>query len=918
MPEQTIYFQWQNDILRKTIYPLREMKLRDFLVYYREIELWVEYKDRDIKGEINAYHAQKKIAVEKAARSYFDLKNYFMSEDVRADYLKKIGSVDEDVLNSIHAFHKNFHTYLPKLTDPRRETYFVSQQVIFWQQFRKDYLKKITSKQRRVTVMKSQVPPHPNVAKEELELAKMQNPAFLMIDEELNRLYAFVSTLSKIEKRKQDIAKSVQDAEKTVRDANAKLNLVKPQIEKQDALQKKISVELARLKSPPQLASVETYFSSADVPPQLRGKFSQASQTLVDTINKFHKDLKDQLGYSKSDSTRLNVIKTTLYNLEQYQKALQKEILKHETDLHNMGPTWKFKEEREALLGNLRDVSLKAVEDELQKLTDFQAAFEYSTKSKEEMTKLTQAREQELASVNGTLSRLKEEAQALQSQIDLCDDILIVTEEKRLVEYIPDPSKPVTPRDIVREKIDAYKTSLADLDHYQLLELTVKEFKAKPERYPRWLQYMVIHFSGMRYASAHGSWADPKDLLANLRTSEIEKDMKSVDEDVVEALCREKLECYEPSTTMFATPVQQKPKLAQTTDPEWKDRIAGHMKRVRRALEMDSPYHQRNALVDLSIDEGSYEIDTMKSAEVYEALMSYKDDLPEWMWKEIVKVTNLRLTEVKNADWEKLSQGQTGGGFSEQDAAFRKMMSDWKNKFMTSWREEHDRSDKLVVSRAVCNEVAEHIQHLRGHTPPGGLTPKPTWYQGNEKTNPNAYFVKPEGEQDYKTGASILWLRFVRKEPNEWQMAHPIATKKGGFGLLPGGFTVKRAPSRSTESTPWVYDMSDPIKRVRTILTAEKARIREEEWLRWIHEATVVEMADTAEGKIVLTFETALPSDDPRLSSIGVFKHNLSSLLADGEEDTYNRSFIGFIPEGKVPEENLKDMLDWDKILYRS
>jgi hypothetical protein len=77
-------------------------------------------------------------------------------------------------------------------------------------------------------------------------------------------------------------------------------------------------------------------------------------------------------------------------------------------------------------------------------------------------------------------------------------------------------------------------------------------------------------------------------------------------------------------------------------------------------------------------------------------------------------------------------------------------------------------------------------------------------------------------------------------------------------------------------------------------------------------------MADTADGKIVLTFETALPSDDPRLSSIGVFKHNLSSLLMDGEEDTYNRPFVGFIPEGKVPEENLKDMLDWDKILYRS
>ncbi|MBK9925787.1 MAG: hypothetical protein IPP66_10900 [Anaerolineales bacterium] len=916
MPEQTIYFQWQNDVLRKTIYPLREMKLRDFLVYYKEIELWAEYKNKDIKGEINAYHAQKKLAVEKAAKAYFEYRNYFMSGDVRADYMKKFGAVDEEILNAIHAFHRNFSTYLPKFTDPRRETYFVSQQVLFWQQYRKEYLKKLANKQRRVDIMKSQTPPHPNAPKEEQELIRMQKPAFQMVDEELNRLYVFVSTSGRIEKRKQDIEKSIQNAEKIVKEATAKLDLLKPQIEKQNSLQKKASDELARLKSPPQLASVESYFSTADVSSQLRNQFAQASQSLVDAINKFHKDLKDQFSYSKSESSRLNVIRNTLYSLNQYQATLQKEIIKHDTDLRNMGPTWKYKAEREALRDNLRNVSLKAVEEELKKLTDFQAAFEYSSKSKDEMTKLVQAKELELASANGSLSKLRDEAKALQSQIDSYDDILIVTEEKRLMEYVPDASKPVTVKDIVQVKLDDYKLSLGDLDHYQLLELVVKEFKAKLGRYPRWLQYMVVHFSGMRYASAHGSWADPKDLLANLHTAEIEKEMKSLSEDAVEALCREKVESYEPSSGVPASPVQQKPKLAQATDPEWKERIAGHLKRIKRALEIDSPSHQRNSLINLRIDEGSYEVDAMKSDEIYEALMDYKDDLPDWMWKEIVKLTDLRLTEVKDKDWEKSTQGQTGG-FSKQDAEFRQMMGDWKNKFMTGWREEHDRSDRLVVSRAVCNEVAEHIQHLRGHTPPGGLTPKPTWYQSNEKKDPNSYLVKPESETDFKTGASILWLRFVRKEPNEWQMAHPITTKKGGFGLLPPGFIAKRATSGPNETTPWAYNMSDPITRVRTFLTAEKARIREQEWLRWIHEATVVEMADTADGKIVLTFETALPSDDPRLSSIGVFKHRLSDLLLDGEEDVYNRSFIGYIPEGKVPEDNLKDMLDWDKVLLK-
>jgi hypothetical protein len=40
------------------IYPMRLQKLRDFLVYYREVDLWAEYKTRDIaslKDEVQTY-----------------------------------------------------------------------------------------------------------------------------------------------------------------------------------------------------------------------------------------------------------------------------------------------------------------------------------------------------------------------------------------------------------------------------------------------------------------------------------------------------------------------------------------------------------------------------------------------------------------------------------------------------------------------------------------------------------------------------------------------------------------------------------------------------------------------------------------------------------------------------------------------
>ena len=104
------------------------------------------------------------------------------------------------------------------------------------------------------------------------------------------------------------------------------------------------------------------------------------------------------------------------------------------------------------------------------------------------------------------------------------------------------------------------------------------------------------------------------------------------------------------------------------------------------------------------------------------------------------------------------------------------------------------------MTRSVCNEVAEQIQHLRGWAPPGGLTPKAPWYKKaeTEKTVPGTppYYKKPAARrQDYTPGASILWLRFVEKEPNAWQAAHPISSKAGD-GLLNPAFLTKKAALR--------------------------------------------------------------------------------------------------------------------------
>ena len=213
--------------------------------------------------------------------------------------------------------------------------------------------------------------------------------------------------------------------------------------------------------------------------------------------------------------------------------------------------------------------------------------------------------------------------------------------------FTSSPSQPITVKDIVRGKIEEYKAALASKDHLQLLEEVVQLFIKQPERYPIWLQYMVIHFSGMRYATAHGSWADPKDLLISLRTSDLDKDFKKMDDDAIEALAQARVTMYE-STNASSSDM---PELAKTQDQKWKDKIAYHLK----GLKSPSAYYRRKALFDLRMDEENYEVENMTPQQALEALEAIKDTLPEWMWKEIVELTDLRVNEVKDPNWEKLT-----------------------------------------------------------------------------------------------------------------------------------------------------------------------------------------------------------------------------------------------------------------------
>jgi len=481
-----------------------------------------------------------------------------------------------------------------------------------------------------------------------------------------------------------------------------------------------------------------------------------------------------------------------------------------------------------------------------------------------------------------------------------------MTEAEFLAKYPAE--QPVTIRDIAYWKVEQYTKSIAKKNQYALLDLINQRFQKEPERFPAWLQYMVVHFSGMRYSSAHYSWADPKDLLVRLRAPKIEAEINRLDDAAVEKMCAEKIAAYE------STGAGAKPKLARAQEKEWRDKIGWYLPN----LKVNDPKTRRQGLTDLRKTEDAYEIRSKSTQVVLETLRSMKATFPSWAWKEIVRFTPLRVTEVSDLDWEKLTPQEVEERNAQQSNDLRTVMGAWENYDPSAWREEHGRTLELIVTRLVCNEAAEHCQHVRGQLPPGGLAARPQWYLDNEAEGkyPGAYFVKPTSEKDYTQGASILWLRFVnfsRMTPSEWRIAKRIETKQK-VGLLPAEFNAKKAKRAKDRDHIWLYKFGEVITRSRTTLTPDRKKVVETEWLRWIHEATVAEVAETADGMMVLTFETSLPGGDNATSAVGMHKTPLSWHLSDGTEEQYNRSFVGYIPEGQVPVEHLKTMLDWNKI----
>ena len=971
-----IYFQWQNEFLRKTIYPLREMKLRHFLLYYKEIDLWREYKGKkvtELQKEVHALVAAQNQTVADMHEAEQKERDYFCNRAILTIPDEQENS-DVAALNKwLTALHGGFRIYFPKYREryerdqdekalDRNEGVYLIMRVADGEQYRKDLKQKIIRKRSLLAGVHKD-----RYAEKEREIQILETDVLPRLEEELSHLKKFASAKSRLVKRKEEFDKRQQDNAKKLKKFSDRLTQLEKEIASLEAKKTATTREIGYLTAVQNLDQVLQDWTSVNVYDEIRQAFTQRElpvqssilEIVIETVrtvmetaaNGLDQDLalklQQWIEQDKNHPEQISAwIKDQVIHLKRVPQELDKQIeaLESETQAMSVGSPRRMNHflARNILMGPaLKSILFRQIE----RLDDLLTIISYSRQSSERLKAKLSQEQAKLESIDKDLQRKKDEQQQLTDELASVKAALRVRRDKFLSGFVPQHGELSVTKDIVPFKAQQEYARLERLSHDELLREIYERFRQEPERYPLWLQYMVVHFSGMRYASAHGSWADPRDMLLSLTTLEIQdefrkpwnpgKNDEGKSDAEIETDCEVMVAVYDPlvkgtkgSRSGAVLPALARAASSGPADPDKPNPLRQRINDYVRLLMSDSPDTRRKALLDLLLDEANYEIQEMKQEEVLERLREFKDKIPPEMWNEIVKMTDLRLTEVNSEDWEALKPQEQEQRLTVKYATmskYREILNKWKEKNLTGWRQEHERSNQLVVTRAVCNEVAEHIQHLRGHKAAAGLAEKPFWYKGAEnkfyEANPRPaeqppYLVRAVSRNDFEIGASILWLRFVHDVPNPWRIARSIQTGRGE------GLISKEYLGRKLDSGGWVYNQGEPISRTRHKITTGKkgAKLggKETQYLRWMHEATVAAVEETAEGTVVLTFETALPYEDPSMATVGMFKRYLHNLTSDLGEDGYNPAFVGFVPERALPPnewEGLEAMLDWNHIL---
>ena len=299
--DEPIYFQWQNPFLLQTIYPMRNRKLADFLIYCYEIDLWKEWEGRNIsEQEKQAYRAERDVAVMTAYKVYKNEYDYFQKGNVSTAYLSEPGVTEKD-LAPIKELHSVFEKNLTDRQTVRREKVLIAYYVTVWQQRIRSVEEEIKRLERRFTLMH---PDHTDRQSVSDQAQRLRDVTLKTLNKELERLLKFLSTFNQVEKRKIEFRQKKEAAQKEHQSTFTQLGGLRAPLRGLEANAAKLAADLARIKSPPKRESVEGYFLTDEVSDELHREFPQVAQDLLDVISTFHKRLAAEMRALNADEVR--------------------------------------------------------------------------------------------------------------------------------------------------------------------------------------------------------------------------------------------------------------------------------------------------------------------------------------------------------------------------------------------------------------------------------------------------------------------------------------------------------------------------------------------------------------------------------------------------------------------------------------
>ncbi|MDQ2690600.1 MAG: hypothetical protein M3Y68_01065, partial [Chloroflexota bacterium] len=682
-----IYFQWQNEFLRKTIYPLREMKLRHFLLYYKEIDLWREYKGKkvtELQKEVNALVAAQNQAVAEMHEAEQKERDYFCNRAIPATSDEQ-KNPDVAMLDKwLRVLYSGFTTYFPKYREryerdrderalDRNESVYLIMRIAEWEQYRKDQKQKLIRKRSLLAGVHQD-----RYAEKEREIQILEKDVLPRLEEELGHLKKFASAKSRLVKRKEEFDKRQQDNTKKLKKFSDRLTQLEKEIASLEAKKTEATREIGYLTAVQSLDRTLQDWTRLNVYDEIRQVFTQRElpvhssilEIVIETVravmettgNDLYQDLalkvEEWMEQGRSHQEQLSAwIKDQAAKLKRLPEQLDEHIktLESQTEEMSIGSPRRMNHflARNILMGPaLKSILFRQIE----RLDDLLMIISYSRQTPEKLKAKLAQEQAKLESIEKDLQKKEDEQQPLINDLASVKAALRVRRDKFLSGFVPQHGELSVAKDIVPFQAQQEYARLEKLSHDELLREIYERFRREPGRYPLWLQYMVVHFSGMRYASAHGSWADPRDMLLSLTTLEIQDEFRKPwnpgtndegkSDAEIETDCEVRLAVYEPlvkgtkgSRSGAVLPALARAASSGSADPAKPNPLRQRINDYVRLLMSESPDTRRKALLDLMLDEANYEIQEMKQEEVLERLREFKDKIPPAMWDEIVKMT---------------------------------------------------------------------------------------------------------------------------------------------------------------------------------------------------------------------------------------------------------------------------------------